>query len=499
MSGRTAVDEMIAAGATREELEGLPREALAQVFDAPPTPIALAQDFRDGVLSLGWTHCETRPDAKHKMRRVKKLYLITSTGDLYQGEAETRGLVTLECLRRTSTAAATTLTVQDHSASLDGGAAWARRYLAGEREPTHPLLKSLLALLRRRIIFADPLQALAVALWVMATYTYRVFDGFSYLWVRSPRKRCGKSRLLDTLSALAFNASKRYARPTEAVLIRAPSRTGGVQILDEADHLRKDDPIAGALVEVLNHGYHRGGVAPRVNRETGEVEEFDVYCPKAIAGLKELADTLEDRSIQIVLQRKRSDEGERLRWSDFEREAAPLRERLRVWSLGNAPALAALANHTALATLTRDLADDRLADLIEPLLAVALLADGEQDEEIAQDLLRFCHEQASRRSADEADSDTAAVVRGLLAVVGDREEVRVKPTDLHKQLTAMEGLAWISSTKSLAGLLTPLGLGPRPTVRFPDGTRSRGYILERKRLDDLEARYAPDAPSELAT
>ncbi len=212
------------------------------IFDAPPPPLALAQDFRDGQLSLGWTRREMRTDAKGKTRRIKKVYIITSAADLYQGEAEQPGVVTLTCLRQSSTAVPT-LTVIDYSASLDGDAAWARRYLKGERERTRPLLETLITLLQRRIVFADSLQPLAGALWVMATYSYRVFDGFPYLWVRSPRPRCGKSRLLDTLSALGFNASRRYARPTEAVLIRAPSRTGGVQILDEADRLRKEDTL----------------------------------------------------------------------------------------------------------------------------------------------------------------------------------------------------------------------------------------------------------------
>jgi hypothetical protein len=197
-----------------------------------------------------------------------------------------------------------------------------------------------------------------------------------------------------------------------------------------------------------------------------------------------------------VLQRKRPGEGERFRYSDLEREAAALRDRLRVWALGQAPALATLADSSALETLTRDLADDRLSELVEPLLAVALLADGEEDQGTATHFLRFCREQASRRSADEGDSNTAAVIQGLLAVVGQELELRVRPTDLHKRLTAMEGLGWISSTKGLAGLLTPLGFPPRSSVRFLDGKRTRGYILERKRLEDLLARYAPDDPSE---
>jgi hypothetical protein len=196
------------------------------------------------------------------------------------------------------------------------------------------------------------------------------------------------------------------------------------------------------------------------------------------------------------MQRKRPGEGLRCRLSDLEREAAPLRDRLRVWALEQAPALATLAASPAVAQLTASLSDDRLAELVEPLLAVALLADGEQDMGTAPQLLRFCREQASRRAADEGDSNTAAVIQGLLAVVGQDAELRVRPTDLLKRLTLTEGLGWISSTKSLAGILTPLGFAPISAVRFLDGSRSRGYVLERKRLEDLLARYAPEEPPE---
>jgi hypothetical protein len=490
---KVGVDDLIAAGFDRHVLESLDREEYVDMFQAPRPPLAFAQDFRDGRLSFGWTRRETRTDAKGKPQRMKMLYLVTSVGDLYQGRADQAGTVTLNCLRSSSAeTSGKTIAVIDRSAELPGDATWAKRYLDGEREYTCALFRSLISLLQRRIVFVDELQAPAVALWIMATYCYRVFDGFPYLWIRSPRQRCGKTRLLDTLSVLGFNASRRYARPTEAVLIRAPSRSGGVQIIDEADRLRKEDTVA-ALVEVLNHGYLRDGVAPRVNRDTGEVEEFDVYCPKAIAGLKAMADTLEDRSIQIVLQRKRPGEGGRFRYSDLEHAAAPLRDRLKIWALAQAPALAALADSQELVLLTRDLADDRLADLVEPLLAVALLADGEEDEGIAKGFLQFCSKQANRRSAGEGDSDTATLIRGLRRVLGIDAEVRVRPTDLLRQLTAEESLGWIRSTKSLAGLLTPLELATK-TVRFSDGTRGRAYVLEAERLDDLLARYAPDDP-----
>ena len=55
--------------------------------------------------------------------------------------------------------------------------------------------------------------ALLVAVWIDGTYLYQAFEYFPYLVLRSPEKRCGKSRTLDLISLLGFNAHPPTAAP----------------------------------------------------------------------------------------------------------------------------------------------------------------------------------------------------------------------------------------------------------------------------------------------
>jgi putative DNA primase/helicase len=114
--------------------------------------------------------------------------------------------------------------------------------------------------------------------------------------------------VLDLLSLVAFNASSRVVHPTEAQVFRGPSRNGGTLLLDEIEALgRADKDTYAGLLAVLNSGFEQGGSVPRLEKTaTGGFREvtFETYCPRAIAGIHKLADTLEDRSIIVVMQRK---------------------------------------------------------------------------------------------------------------------------------------------------------------------------------------------------
>src|SRR6185436_510195 len=145
---------------------------------------------------------------------------------------------------------------------------------------------------------------------VLGTWCYRGFRVYPYLSMRSAEKRCGKSRLLHLLSRVTFNASPVTAHPTEAQLFRSAARTGGVQLFDEVETLRGDRERFDALISVLNVGFERGGVVTRLERRgRGFVEApSEVYCPRVLAGIAGLQETLEDRSLPLFMFRKRRDE-----------------------------------------------------------------------------------------------------------------------------------------------------------------------------------------------
>jgi hypothetical protein len=85
-------------------------------------------------------------------------------------------------------------------------------FLSGETPTGYELLAVLRTFFTRFAVFRDKRIPLLLATWALGTYVYRVFRVFAYLALRSPEKRCGKSRVLDLLSLLAFNASSRVVR-----------------------------------------------------------------------------------------------------------------------------------------------------------------------------------------------------------------------------------------------------------------------------------------------
>jgi putative DNA primase/helicase len=101
-------------------------------------------------------------------------------------------------------------------------------------------------------------------------------------------------------------------------------------LIDEADTFIKDnEEVPG----VLNSGHTKtAAYVIRTIEVRGEhkAKRFSTWAPKAIATIRSLADTLEDRSIIVTMQRKKKSETvERLRRSDNDDFAMLRRQALR--------------------------------------------------------------------------------------------------------------------------------------------------------------------------
>ena len=97
-------------------------------------------------------------------------------------------------------------------------------------------------------------------------------------------------------------------------------------LLDEADTIfnKKGADSTEDVRGLLNNGYRRGVPFFRVvgDGKKMRVESFDVFCPKAIASIHGLPDTVQDRSIVIALKRRaRSETVGRFRFRHVELEA----------------------------------------------------------------------------------------------------------------------------------------------------------------------------------
>jgi hypothetical protein len=166
------------------------------------------------------------------------------------------------------------------------------------------------------------------------THAFDAADASPYLAVTSPEKRSGKSRLLEVLEIIVFNSWK-VITPTEAVVFRKIDAHRPTLLLDETDAIfgKKNGENYEGLRALLNAGNRRGTKVPRCVGTSQSLQSFSVFCPKAIAGIGELPDTIADRAIPIRLKRKaRSERAERFRRRDVEADAKTLYMNASAWA-----------------------------------------------------------------------------------------------------------------------------------------------------------------------
>jgi hypothetical protein len=237
--------------------------------------------------------------------------------------------------------------------------------------PTGVLLWHIEQLLRRFVRFPSDHEPTAVALYVLHTWATEGTDVTPYLYVKSPQKRSGKTRLLEVME-LVCHEPLRAASVTEAAIYQAVATLAPTLLLDEADAVfGAKSERAEALRGILNAGNRRGAFVLRGGRE-GDLQRYGVFGPKVLAGIDtgKLPDTIRDRSIVIGLERRLDSEPvARLRPSELHAELEELTGRIADWAHEQREALAAYRLPGPIAEIS-----DRLEEGWEPLFAIAALA-----------------------------------------------------------------------------------------------------------------------------
>lgn len=324
------------------------------------------------------------------------------------------------------------------------------------------ILESLARLFSRFVALPDGADVV-IALWVMYSYVFDLFDHAPYLAITSPTKRSGKTTTQTIISALVQRGLSAES-VTPAVLFRVIEQHQPTLILDEVDRVPHDSDIW----QILNSGHNRNGRVLRLVGDDHEPKAFSTFCPKSLAYIRSsrsnVSDTVEDRSIRIVLQRQtRIERRPKLRTRELEAVAEPLRGQLAHWAYemrtaGDKPPEAPSE------------LDDRAADSWEPLLAVAE-ACGSQWLEVAR---RLAVQLSCDRAAEEADDKGVLLLRDLGDLLADG---RLRPdpvaggfagSEIVSVLQQLDDRPWRHWTKSgnplsetwLAKLLKPFGAEP---------------------------------------
>jgi putative DNA primase/helicase len=230
------------------------------------------------------------------------------------------------------------------------------------------LLDAIRKVFRRYIVLPQSAD-IALALWVLHAWTMDAGEISPFMVLVSPTKRCGKTSVLVLLQYLTPR-SELASNITPSALFRYIEEVRPTLLIDEADSFIKDNE---ELRGILNSGHTKtAAYVIRTVEVAGDHKprRFSTWAPKAIATIRKLADTLEDRAIIVLLQRKPPGaQVERLRRRDND-EFAKLRSQAARWAADNSghlvdpdPQMPAELN-------------DRAADNWRPLLAIADLAGG---------------------------------------------------------------------------------------------------------------------------
>ena len=332
--------------------------------------------------------------------------------------------------------------------------------------------------LEAAVEFVRSEHATLVAVWGLATYFHRLFLTFPRLLLLGERG-CGKSKVLTVLQAVAWNASLSLT-PTPAVLYRLTHETRPTQLLDECEGLAGND--RQDILAIVNSGYKRGGNVPRCEGERKkQVEFFEVYAPLALAGIKGVNATTEDRAIPIVMQRgtnrsRINAEIDQTATTFTHIRSACYRLLLTRWE--------AVAKAYECVPFPEWL-NSRARELWKPLLAVAQVADQETDLELTRDLLALAREHVEDRS--DLSEEGEAVLAALAERLCDTETIIVHPGDLGEDLKKRLGWREAPTPERIAGWLRRLGF-----KRTKKGSKGAQYEIRAEQFREVMARLIPE-------
>ncbi|PGQ88240.1 toprim domain-containing protein [Priestia megaterium] len=222
-----------------------------------------------------------------------------------------------------------------------------------------------------------------VALWIYATYYYRLFtSGFPYLLVNGT-KGSGKSTLDLILKLLCFNPTFTI-NTSEAAVYRRIDFFGGTFILDELENLTDSkEADKSGLAAVLKGGYSESGEVLRTDPNTNHARGYSAFGPKVISNIRGIDDIIADRCIRIDAVAGPESKLRHLK-NPFEYKSE---KRNFIYSLTSRAAISALNHFTTVDKIFKentrvDTGNARLTQLLRPLITIARLVGGDYEEHL---------------------------------------------------------------------------------------------------------------------
>jgi hypothetical protein len=363
--------------------------------------------------------------------------------------------------------------------------------------PVHvaDLLTGIEAVIKKHVILNDHAAA-ALAVWVLHTYTFQLRDAVAYVAIESPEKRCGKTTLISVLAAMAHKPLI-ASNITVGALFRAIDTCRPTLFIDEADtFLARNSAMRGIInsgntwrtayvLRLSSSKTRRGDPPPPPALQAAEpgLKRYSCWCPKVIALIGEIPDTIADRSIVVKMARKLVTEPCA---PLAELDTAEIKAKCARFALDAGPSIAQSDK------IRGEGLNDRAADTFDPLYVIARQAGDDWEKKLHAAALAL-------NATTPFDNRGTEVLLDVLSVIAESGYDRMFSRDLVAGLR--DGSAGLSSFAlkgsaideyKIAKLLRPYGIKPST---FRMGTQVyRGYIA----ADFHQAleRYVPQAEVE---
>lgn len=346
---------------------------------------------------------------------------------------------------------------------------------------TKSILDDLKNIIDQLIVLPTEHESIAIALFVLHTYCIDSAHCTPILNITSPEKRCGKTTLLSVLGKLVNNPLI-ASNISPAAIFRSIEKWSPTLIIDEADtFFLKNEEIRG----VINSGHTRDtAYVIRCIGKDHETKQFNTWCPKIIAGIGDLPETVMDRSIVIQLQRKLNTQQKRRLRNIPNSIFEELRQRCANFATENAAQLKILDIDIP------ESLNDRAGDNWAPLFAIAEL--------VSKTWLKRAKDAAIQLSGNtqEVMSIRAELLLHIKNIFDSRNVNRLHTKDLINELCSDIESPWATynrekpiTANQLAKLLKEFKIHSKDMRIPPCNKNLKGYALDD--FSDAFKRYIP--------
>jgi len=373
-------------------------------------------------------------------------------------------------------------------------------FLEGKEIDIPEIFQRIYDYIKRFIHFPEEAYLTYLALWIMGSYVFMLFRYYPYVWLNA-EKGSGKTLLMEILSAIAFNGDL-ITNPTEAVIYRDISNNLITMFIDEVEQLRKrDKDVYSSLISVLNAGFNKSGMVKRTEctPDGYVIKAYSAYSPKMFAGISEIDDVLQDRTVRVSILRKKDDEYVKRYKTNAEvlELQRSIRDDLYVFALTYAKDIAGLYESEdengieGLAHLT-----NRELDIWEPIFLLANIVDAKRGSTEVTGVM----EALSKKSFEEKQADSVsqnetykllnvlkAMLEETVPLSKDRDLCLYETSAMLDYFKKTEEFEWLEKSNALTRRLKRVKI--KSTQRRFDGDKKQVYIINVADLTDLCERF----------